>query len=290
VKTQKSANDADFALSPSPVRLLQLNKGAVRVKRSQERSKTDELWLGDAFDPLRQDDPAIPIYVRLGDGGAMVAELVCGCLARALELPAPEVFLVSVKPGSLPKSKIASSKNDTLCVATRDLGGSSFTQLLNTENADAAALLLTEWTELSTIAAFDEWTANPDRNMGNLIYASQALHIIDHADAFGGRDRDLYPLAELTTQTLTNRLGEMLNGFEIDKRDMILKDIQQWITTTAAPLDLANVIQCANIKKWNSDIHDGELLDFLKQRLTVTHSLLCQRLGHPQLNLQTQHC
>ena len=283
-----SANDATFEPSFAKVRWLELNRGAARVKRGQEHSKSDELWLGDAFDLQLPHEPSIPVYVRLGGGGALVAELVCGYMARALGLPAPEVFVVRIKPGTLPRSKMTNPKADTLCVATRDLGGASFTQLLNTDD-DAAARLLQQWPELCMVAAFDEWTANPDRNMGNLIYAAQTLHIIDHADAFGGRGRDLYPLTELIEQAFTNKLGELLNCFDPGKRNKLLQDIEQWITATAAQLDLFNVVEHAGTRPWNTATQDGELVDFLKQRLTVTHSLLCQRLGHPQFSLHTLH-
>jgi len=269
------------------VRWLELNKGAARVKRGQERSKSDELWLGDAFDPQQPNEPSISVYVRLGGGGALVAELVCGCMARALGLPAPEVFVVRIKQGSLPRSKMTNPKADTLCVATRDLGGSSFTQLLTTDD-DAAIHLLQQWPELGKVAAFDEWTANPDRNTGNLIYAAQSLHIIDHADAFGGRGRYLYPLAELTAQAFTNKLGELLNCFDPGKRSTLLNDIEQWIADKATLLDVSEVVEHAGTRPWNTPHQDGELVDFLKQRLTVTHSLLCQRLGHPQLSLQAR--
>jgi hypothetical protein len=284
-----SANDDDFELRFAPVRWLELNKGATRVKRGHERTKPDELWQGDAFDRTQPDEDAVPVYVRLGSGGALVAELVCGCLARALGLPAPEVFVVTIGPGMLPRSKLADAKTETICVGTRDLGGKTFTQMLNSKDDDAAVRMLHQWPELSRVTAFDEWTANPDRNMGNLIYAAQTLHIIDHADAFGGRGRDLYPLAELTAQAFTNKLGEMLNCFDLSHRSALLNDIHQWIKLKAAQLSLPDVVKNAGTQPWNSSTQDQELVDFLKQRLTLTHSLLCQRLGHPQLSLQAQH-
>lgn len=279
-----STNDPHFEIGLTPVRWLELNKGAVRVRRSQERSKLDELWLGDAFDSQRPDEPATPVYLRLGSRDALVAELVCGCMARALNLPAPEVFVVRIRPGTLPRSKLTNANSDTLCVGTRDLGGSSFAQLLNTDD-DAAVQLLQQWPELNKVATFDEWTANPDRNMGNLIYVAQTLHIIDHADAFGGSGRDLYPLAELTELAFSNKLGDLLNCFAPSKRDKALRDVHQWIAGTAAQLNLSGVVEYAGTNPWNTPNQDIELVDFLKQRLTVTHSLLCQRLGQPQLSL-----
>lgn len=279
-----SANDEEFSLKFSPVRWLELNKGATRIKRSNERNKTDELWHGDAFDPMRLDEPSVSIYARLGGSSALIAELVCGCTARALGLPAPEVFVVTIQPGLLPKSKQASKQETTLCVATRDLGGDTFTQLLNDDD-DAALQLLRDWPDLNKVAAFDEWTANPDRNTGNLIYAAQTLHIIDHADAFGGASRDLYSLAEMTEQSFANKLAELLNIFDAAKRSEMLNEIGGWISSVAEPLDLPHLVSQSRSLPRNSNSHDKELVDFLTQRLTITHKLLCNRLGHPQLSL-----
>lgn len=279
-----SANETTFIPRFAPVRWLVLNKGATRVRRSRERSKPDELWHGDAYDPQQPDETAIPVFLRLGGTSALIAELVCGCMARALGLPAPEVFVVKVAPGLLRRSAIASKEGDTLCVATLDLGGDTFTQLLNDDD-DAAVQLLHDWDELNKVAAFDEWTANPDRNTGNLIYAAQTLHIIDHADAFGGACRDLLTLAELTEQSFANKLAEMLNVFDPSKRSALLKEIHDWITSIAEPLDLKHLVSQAGTFPWHNSSHDQELVDFLTHRLTVTHKLLCNRLGHPQLSL-----
>lgn len=279
-----SANETTFTPRFAPVRWLVLNKGATRVRRSGERSKPDELWHGDAYDPNQPDEPAVPVYLRLGGTSALIAELVCGCMARALGLPAPEVFVVKVAPGLLRRSAIASKDTDTLCVATLDLGGDTFTQLLNDDD-DAAIQLLQEWADLNKVAAFDEWTANPDRNTGNLIYAAQTLHIIDHADAFGGACRKLLTLAELTEQSFANKLADMLNVFDAAKRSAMLKEIESWISSIAEPLDLHHLVGQAGAFPWHNSSHDQELVDFLTQRLTVTHKLLCNRLGHPQLSL-----
>ena len=282
------ANESTFLPRFAPVRWLVLNKGATRVRRSRERSKPDELWHGDAYDPKRPEEPAIPVYLRLGGASSFNAELVCGCMARALGLPAPEVFVVNVKPGMLRRSTLANKDTYTLCVATLDLGGNTFTQLLNDDD-DAAVQLLHDWADLSKVAAFDEWTANPDRNMGNLIYAAQTLHIIDHADAFGGACRGMLSMAELTEQMFANRLADLLNVFDAAKRNTMLKEIGEWLAASAEPLDVKILVEQAGTWPLDHRSRDQDLVDFLSQRLTVTHKLLCNRLGHPQLSLTATH-
>lgn len=255
------------------------------VPRDGLEDKEDELWVGDAFDPLEPGAAATPVYVRIGKAGALVAELVCGRLARAMKLPAPEVFLISIPQGHLPNSKLASKAGHTLCVGTRDIGGTNFTQLLKT-NGVGALPLLRNWSELPKVVAFDEWLANEDRNTGNLIYVAQTLHIIDHAEAFGGSARELFPLAELTGTSFNNLLAEMFTMFPPESRRELLDKVHTWMLENAATLDVQEVVSSALTSLWNTPEQDNELVDFIKARLTLTHSLLCHRLGHPQLSLQ----
>lgn len=277
-----SANDATFA-ALQPVRTLVLDTGATRVKRTGERNKPDELWHGMGFGA---DAPqsGIPLYVRIGPNPALVAELLCGVLASALKLPAPDVYLVQVLPGRMPRSKFADSKGPTLCVGTRDIGGDTFAQLLK-ENFSATAPLLRNWTELAKVTAFDEWLANPDRNPGNLLYVAQTIHIIDHAEAFGGSTRDLYPLAELTDVQFSNLLGDLVSAIEAKKRPPLLEEMRHWLSHTAAATDIPGAVECAHLAQWVAPEQKQELIDFVTKRLTITHTLLCQRLGHPQLTL-----
>ncbi len=282
-----SANEDTFApaTGPEPVRKLLLHEGATRVERANEHEKSDELWQGDAHDPERPEEGAIPIYFRIGSAQALVAELICGCMAHELGLPSPEVFVLSIPSGTLKTSKLAPPDKPWVCVATRDLGGETFNQLLN-DNANAAIDLLRQWPELGKVAAFDEWTANIDRNMGNIIYSATTLHIIDHAEAFGGGIRDMMPLHRMTGMALQNKLSGVLGKLGAQSRNAILQDLHAWLGSTAITLDLGSVVKRAGTDEWNSPEQDMELIDFLRQRLPLTHSLLCKQLGLPQLPLQ----
>ena len=253
--------------------------------RSGEDSKHDELWLGDAFDPRRRGEASVPVYVRVAQPRALVAELICGRAAQALRLPAPEVFVIRVTPVTLPKSRMVTGDQNTLFVGSRNIGGQTFAQLLN-QDTDSALRLIRDWPELALVAAFDEWTANPDRNTSNLIYTAQTLHIIDHAESFGGSHRQLFPLAELTETAFANRMGQVLSSFVQSNRTKALRNVHAWLAESVPDLDIAELIDQTGIDAWHSAEERADLLNFLEQRLRITHRLLCNRLGHPQLSLQ----
>ena len=278
------ANEERFDPVPTPVRLLTLDEGAKRVQRDHEALKGDELWQGDVYDPFKPDEVPIPIYLRVGPVAPLVAELLCAVVARALGLPAPEPFVVLVEPGLLSSSVLLDPTMRHLCVGTRDIGGTTFAQLLLADSATAVQLIK-NWSHLVPVTALDEWLANPDRNMGNILYVAQTLHIIDHAEAFGGSVRKLFPLAEITEDALANKLALVLNDPNANQRQIYLNQAKEWLTFTAGQLNVSAVVAMAEISRWQTAEEEVELVHFITNRLTIAHRLLCNRLGHPQLAL-----
>lgn len=280
------ANESHFAPTAAPARHLVLEEGASRVIRSQESSKKDELWLGDAFDPNAPEMPSISVYMRLAKPTPLVAELLCTVIARALGLPAPEPFIISILPGTLSGSLLPQTSSVQLCVGTRDLGGESFAQLLRSDSV-AAEKILAKWKDLIPVTVLDEWLANDDRNTGNFIYIAHTLHIIDHAEAFGGSVRNIFPLAEIAEDAFTNKLAGMLKGSS-EQRQKWLDEAKQWLVFTASGLDINSAVAAAEVKRWQTPEEEAELVHFITTRLSITHRLLCTRLGHPQLLLPSQ--
>lgn len=264
--------------------MLVLSDSARRVQRDNERTKKDELWLGDAFDPYQPNGAAISIYMRVGEPHAIVAELLCAVVARALGLPAAEPFLVIVEPDTLGNNSKLNPKVRHYCVGSRDIGGNTFTQLLR-EGGTTVKQIIQKWEHLIGVTALDEWLANPDRNMGNLLWVANTVHIIDHAEAFGGSHRKLFPLEDLTEDMIANKLAHFLDASTATKRQQVLDKANSWITFTAGALDAATAIAIAGVSRWQTPQQQDELLKFMHTRLRITHRLLCQRMGLPQLQL-----
>lgn len=96
----------------------------------------------------------------------MLAEIVAGSLAIHLGLPAAEPILVVVGNAVLSGSVAVPGK-----VFRVDLQ----------QDAAAALTRLRAWPALLNACGFDDWVANPDRNMGNLLHdGTKAFWLIDH--------------------------------------------------------------------------------------------------------------
>jgi hypothetical protein len=264
---------------------LWLRLGALRVQRANETTKPDELWQGDAYDPDAPRAQDVPIYFRMADRFTVAAELASAVIARALGLPTPQPYLVHIPAGTLPASRFAPRDGTPgVTVATHDVGGGTFAQLLR-EDSEYARRLLAQWQHLIPTVAFDEWLANLDRNFGNILFVAQNLWLIDHADTFGGSTRKLFPLRELTDEAFENKLALLLSQGTSTQRQKALEDAREWLTFTAGALDVSTLASETDMKRWHTSEEQDELLDFVRTRLRITHRLLCQRLGYPQLPL-----
>lgn len=292
VTRRSSLLDGDLGPEPgsagpslAPVRVLRLNQGAIRVKRRNACRRGDELWVGTAYSESGPDND-VPLYLRIGTARHIVAELVCAVIGRAIGLPVPEPLIVKIGRGDLPTSRLIDRAADvTLAFASASVGGDSCAQLLREDSEHALRLVMT-WRHLLPTTAFDEWMANPDRNLGNIVFAAQNLWLIDHAQALGGKAAEVSSLKSLQQQAFPNVLAKLIeSAFPLADRADHLNRVQRWLNDNTLALDLEEAIAATGVRRWHTKRERTQLLNFVQNRLLITHSLLCNRLGHPQLNL-----
>lgn len=261
--------------------------GARRVVREGESAKPDELWRGNAYHLLPPISKHETVYFRLSKAATLQAELVAAVMAQALGLQTPQPYILHIDPGGLPGSRFCLADRATLCVATQNIGGNTFAQLLRTDSAYATSLIR-KWTQLLPTVAFDEWVANPDRNLGNIIYVASALWLIDHAEAFCGSARGLFSFTDLQADLFANKLADLLHPATKSQKVAHLSHVRTWLAETGRGLDIERLVALTNVTAWQKSDGAGELVNFIKQRFLLTHHLLCQRLGLPQLSLHQE--
>ncbi len=144
---------------------------------------------------------------------------MCSVIGRAIGLPVPEPLIVRIRRGDLPSSRLIDREADeTLAFASASVGGDSCAQLLREDSEHALRLVMT-WRHLLPTTAFDEWMANPDRNLGNIVFAAQNLWLIDHAQALGGKAADVSSLKSLQQKAFPNILAQLIEeGFPPARR------------------------------------------------------------------------
>lgn len=122
----------------------------------------------------------IEAYVkRLGDVREILVEIVCATIARELRLPVPEPLLVLV-PEYLGGPQLA--------FGSAAIGQPNVAAFLATSEQTAVANRLRAWEHLLPAACFDEWIANYDRHLGNLLYNGDGdFWLIDHGLAVDSR-------------------------------------------------------------------------------------------------------
>src|SRR5207249_615328 len=135
----------------------------------------------------------------------LIGEIVCALLGRATGLRVPKPFLVRVNRADLPQStKWDASEKARLCFGSEDAKVLSLKRRVNVTNAAQMRSIAIWWNQLRESAAFkrmalfDEWVANHDRNLGNILWDGEPW-LIDHANALTGPD---WKLADLQPDTM----------------------------------------------------------------------------------------
>jgi len=97
---------------------------------------------------------------------------------------------------------------------------------------------------------------------------------------------DTSSLKSLQQKAFPNILAQLIeDGFPPEMRADHLKRVQRWLNDNTLAVDLEEAIAATGVRRWHTKRERTQLLDFVRNRLLITHSLLCNRLGHPQLNL-----
>lgn len=169
-----------------------------RPRQLKDLDNISDLWLADAL--TREGD--VRLYIKKASKEEILAECLCALLARQLELPVPRAFIVR-DPGDLIGGGYFSGSEDT--------GSPSIKQRLK-QGDPLAEHMLRNWDRLHELTLFDEWIANRDRNLGNLLWGGgDDWSLIDHAfSLWSYLDK---PRADLEVR---NIFAELIRIFEGD--------------------------------------------------------------------------
>lgn len=167
------------ALAFQPIELATLLPGARLVTGQQN---VEETWKAEVY---AETGPTIA-YVKMLEPQQVISEVVCSLVGSALGLNIPKPFLVYVERNNLPQSKKwNTSEERRISFGSEDARHPSFRQWIQA-NGNAVFRALVSWNGFAQTAWLDEWIANDDRNVGNLLFDGNDFWLIDHSHALTG--------------------------------------------------------------------------------------------------------
>jgi hypothetical protein len=148
----------------------------------------------------------------------LCVELFVASLGKLLGLPVPNAFLVlsDKNIGTIIGPQI--STGERLLFASEDANTPALSKWVNPNLSNYESLLkrLAKSKGIESLFSFDTWIANVDRNLGNLLFGSNGIWMIDHGQAFGGPTIALDALVPNKSypQKLTMDLGKLMSEVE----------------------------------------------------------------------------
>ena len=223
-------------------------------------------------------------YVKMLEPNQVLSEVVCALVGLAFGLNIPKPFLVHVQRADLSQSrKWNANETQRICFGSEDARHPSFRQVLHAQQGHTNALMnqLLNWSGYKETAWFDEWTANVDSHIGNILFDGTDFWLIDHGHAFTGSrwvPGDLDPSKHFNNKFLSP-------GY-VAKFNMLIK--QEWISSAGAEslkyqaIALDALQECGMMDDYSDRDRQEAIINFLGRRAENFINLACDRLGVPR--------
>lgn len=228
--------------------------------------------------------PPITAYVKFSlDQRQPIAEIAAAQLGRALGLNIPEPLLVFVDTARLPKSSAFHDSGPQWTFASAQFGSRPMSvEHLYRKDEDTYRQVMERWNQYEKTAAFDEWMANEDRNLGNLVYSAEkrTVALIDHGRCLA----NTYWPDSLNDPgfSVSNALVDSYAGMDSAQKER-LRAVCNDLMRDCALIDFTQLGNGGSFTKLGGGATQPEIIKFLTQRIHLSVSLLCRRIGIPEL-------
>lgn len=130
-----------------------------------------KIWIPDF-------DYEVTAYAKKLDNRSILVELMSALIGRELNLPIPEPVIAASQDG---KDLLFASIDIKHPDLTRSVTCNETGNPLNTPQNEAIFQKISDWHTIEQSIGFDEWIANDDRNLGNVLFdGKDNFYLIDH--------------------------------------------------------------------------------------------------------------
>lgn len=265
--------------TPSPEPILRATLTEPPQRRADLRN-VSPLWVGNALLPGGQKPR---LWMRKLSPPELLAECYVTVAGRMWGLQIPRPLLV------LDPMHLLTAPGDPPLFGSQDAAHPSLRQRIAAVGDAAVRADLMRWPGLRQCGCFDEHIANPDRNLGNVLFDGDADWVpIDQAHAFGGPTR--WPTAPLSPDelVLNQLLNELLSrATETDTEARTLVELAGDHTTVAAGTGWDTVLDADTVALVHGTRLYPAIVEFMAARLPKLPRLVHDRAAHfmPQQTL-----
>ncbi|WP_332852674.1 HipA family kinase [Duganella sp. S19_KUP01_CR8] len=230
----------------------------------------------------------VSAYVKLVGNTTLANEVVSTLLGRGAGLPIPKGYFVHVSAQDYPESKFLKGQRllSTIAYGSTNANALSFTRqfhIINDDDeADAFVRLFPLWPTWRDAVVFDEWIANCDRNVGNLLIgADNEVWLIDHSHAFTGPN---WQGCMLRSGAYTkNRVAEHVGRCVTIKEKYSLGKHVNNLAGKFKQLQVSEIIDASGVNHLLSDVDVQALKRFLSERIELLPAKIANHVDIPNL-------
>jgi len=215
-------------------------------------------------------------FVKLVEPRALYVECACAVIGRSLGLSIPAPLIVKVTNtalASVPAGKIH------LAFGSEDAKYPSFRRYMNSDSQEALEKLAS-FSKTLDVGIFDEWIANWDRNIGNMLYdGKDDFYFIDHENAI---PKGLEHGEPASDNQILRCLYSNLSEFE---KHRLGKGVDTDFAPKVRSIPFALLAEKTLASYYLEDHEITQIVDFLTARVNSIKTLFSHRVGVKQQGL-----
>lgn len=212
-------------------------------------------------------------FVKFVEPRSLYVECVCAVIGRSLGLSIPAPLIVRVTNAAMSSVPVGEA---ILAFGSEDAKYPSFRRYINSDCAEAMKKLAA-FSKTIDVGIFDEWIANWDRNIGNMLYdGKDDFYFIDHENAV---PQDLECHLPAKDNQILRCLYSNLSEFEKHK---LGKGVDNDFAPKLRAIPYALLSEKTLASHYLSDSEITQVISFLSDRVSSIKTLFGLRVGIQQ--------
>lgn len=246
-----------------PIETGVLLTGAEPVKNGKH-----QVWQGTV---RVSSNKTVKAFIKQCPPRELTIEVIATVIGRSLGLPLPFPLLVQVMPGRLRTAKLNRPETFFGSQSQREPDLTQFIQKASDETM--VIRRLKSWPHAAFAGCFDEWIANEDRNLQNLLYdGSRNFTLIDHGLSF---PIGMAPSAPTTKNFL---LDVSINRPDISAKDKVTQKAVGFMRRCES-MSLDELLTSVANTVRDEEYHTSKIREFLHNRLPQLGEIIANKLG-----------